>query len=207
MKKILLIAITVYLISLFGLSSCANAMVNDGNHIRKYTNNSATGSEGGAVPFSMYNDKMDMQNWNDQYDSGGCTTMIQDDALVISQTPGKSWYGVAITSDKAADHNNASSCIYDLSKIDSITFEAKADRKGTTMKFGACVDNTKSFELTEEYQKFTYSLAGVSHTKSGKHHCIVSIVHDSTTEPIVHYIKNIAFWDASGTEVVPEIVD
>ena len=46
-----------------------------------------------------------------------------------------------------------------------------------------------------------------THAKNGKHYCMVSIVQKATTEPIVHYIKNIAFWDASGTEVVPEIVD
>lgn len=203
MKKILLTAITVCLISLFGLGSCANAMVNDGNHIRKYTNNSATGSEGGAVPFSMYNDKMDFQKWTDW--NAGCSTQIQDDALVIAQTG--NWYGLAICSNASGSDSSASAAIYDLSSIAKITFEAKSDTNNSVMNFSACTEDAVSYTLGTEYKTFTYDMAKATHAKNGKHYCMVSIVQKATTEPIVHYIKNIAFWDASGTEVVPEIVD
>ena len=91
--------------------------------------------------------------------------------------------------------------------IAKITFEAKSDTNDSVMIFAACTEDKVSYTLGTEYKTFTYDMTKATHAKNGKHYCMVSIVQKATTEPIVHYIKNIAFWDASGTEVVPEIVD
>lgn len=202
MKKTLLsAAVSICLITLFGLSSCADAMVNDGNNIRQYVGANA-GVSGGAVPFSMYNDKMDMQVWTDY--NAGCSTQIQDGALVIHQTG--DWYGIAICSEASGNDSSSSAAIYDLSNIAKITFEAKSDTDSSTLNFGPCTEDAKSYVLTKEYQTFTYNMADAKHAKSGKHYCMVSLVQNTTKESIIHYVKNISFYDASGTEIVPEIV-
>lgn len=201
MKKALLTAAVICLVSLFGLSSCADAMVNDGNNIRKYVGSDG-GANGGAVPFSMYNDKMDFQVWTDY--NGGCTTQKQDGALVIVQTG--NWYGVAICSAANANDSSASGAIYDMSKIAKITFEAKAETEGTKLNFSACTENAVSYPLSTEYQSFEYDMSKASHAKSGNHYCMVSLVQNETTTGVIHYVKNIAFWDASGTEIIPTLV-
>ena len=117
------------------------------------------------------------------------------------------WYGLAICSNASGSDSSASAAIYDLSSIAKITFEAKSDTNNSVMNFSACTEDAVSYTLGTEYKTFTYDMTKATHAKNGKHYCMVSIVQNATTEPIVHYIKNIAFWDASGTEVVPEIVD
>ena len=198
MKKTFLITALTGLISLITLTGCADAVVNDGNNVRKYVGNSA-GENGGTVPFSMYNDVMDFQSWTDY--NGGCTTLIQDGALVITQSG--AWYGLAICSDASCDDKNGA--VYDLSDVAKITFEAKAQTSGQKMKLSMCTENLQEFELTDEYQSFEYDATKAEHALSGTHYCIVSIVQNDITSDVVHYIKNIAFFDASGNEIVPEI--
>lgn len=205
MKKILLSAITICLVTLFGLSSCNDAIVNDGNNVRSFISldgDSEVGESGGAVPFSMYKDKMDMQVWKDY--NADCETDIQDGALVIEQTG--EWYGVAICSDKAGNDGSDSATIYDMSKIVTITFEAKSEPSGTKLNFSACTEDATTYELTNQYQKFKYDMATAKHAKTGNHYCMVSLVQNEVKTGLTHYVKNIAFFDAAGNEIVPTLV-
>lgn len=205
MKKNLIIRFAaICFVSVFGFLSCSDAMVNDGNNIRSFVtidDDSEMGESGGVVPFSMYKDIMDMQVWADY--NAACETNILDGALEIVQTG--EWYGVAICSDKGANDKSSSAAIYDMSKIAKITFEAKSEPTGTKLNFSACTENASTYVLTDEYQKFEYDMSKADHAKTGNHYCMVSLVQNELKSGVTHYIKNIAFFDESGNEIVPTL--
>lgn len=193
------LVVSILAFSAFGVMSCKDAIVDDGTNIKSYV--SSSGGAGGAVPFHMYNDKMDFQIWTDY--NASCTTSTSGGELVISQTG--DWYGVAICSNSSGNDDDSKYAIYDLSEIATITFEAKSDTDGSTLKFSACTEDAQSYQLSTEYETYEYDMSKAAHAKTGKHYCIVSLVQNVTKDPIVHYIKNIAFFDASGNEIVPTV--
>lgn len=206
MKKIANIFVSLAL-AFFGLGliSCADAIVDDGLNVRSYVNSAGgagnSGDSGGAVPFKTYNDIFDMQIWGDY--GAGCTTVNSSGALVITQTG--TWYGVAICSNSAGNDSGDSYRIYDMSKVATIKFEAKSDTDGSILKFSACTEDGVEYTLSTEYQEFEYDMSKTAHAKTGTHYCMVSLVQNAATEGVIHYIKNIAFYDASGNEIVPTL--
>lgn len=188
-----------------GLISCADAIVDDGSNVRSYVNSAGgpgnSGANGGAVPFKTFNDIFGFQVWGDY--GAACTIVNSSGALVITQTG--TWYGVAICSDPAGNDGSESYRIYDMSKVATIKFEAKSDTDGSELKFSACTENAKSYTLSTEYKEFEYDMSEAAHAKTGTHYCMVSLVQNVVTESVTHYIKNIAFYDASGNEIVPTV--
>lgn len=206
MKKIVNILASLAL-AFFGLGliSCADAIVDDGSNVRSYVNSAGgpgnSGANGGAVPFKTFNDIFDLQIWGDY--GAGCATVNSSGALVITQTG--NWYGVAICSDSAGSDDGDSYKIYDMSKVAKIKFEAKSDTEGSILGFSACTKDAESYTLSTEYQEFEYDMNEAAHAKKGTHYCMVSLVQNTVTESVIHYIKNIAFYDANGNEIVPTV--
>lgn len=202
MKKLTKIFSTLALaLTALAFTSCADAIVNDGSNVRSYISSSNSGESGGAVPFKTYNDTFDMQVWKDY--NADCSTVTTGGALVITQTG--TWYGVALCSDAEGNDSDSSCTIYDMSDVATIKFEAKSDTDGSVLNFSACTEDAVKYTLSTEYQTFEYDMTATSHAKSGSHYCLVSLVQNTTTDSVVQYVKNIAFYDASGNEIVPTV--
>lgn len=184
-----------------GLISCADAIVDDGSNVRSYLNSENSGANGGAVPFKTFKDIFNLQIWGD-YDAA-CTTVNSSGALVITQTG--AWYGVAICSDSAGNDDNDSCRIYDMSKVAKIKFEAKSDTEDSILGFSACTEDAVLYTLSTEYKEFEYDMNEAVHAKTGTHYCMVSLFQNTVKESVIHYIKNIAFYDENGNEIVPTV--
>ena len=190
-------------LALFSLVSCKDAIVDDGANVKSYVNGDA-GVNGGVPPFSMYADTFDCQIWKDY--NGNCVTATSDGALVITQTG--TWYGVALCSNAAGNDKSAKYRIYDMSEVASITFEAKASVDDSKLNFSVCTEDAETYTLSTEWKKFEYDCEGKTHIpeNDGVHYCMISLVQNATTDSVTHYIKNIAFFDDGGNEIVPTIV-
>lgn len=194
MKKTILSAIlSICFVSLLGLTGCANAMVNDGNNVKKYTS-SVSGAEGGAVPFKTYNDVFDVQIWEGTFKAN-----ITDSMSVTIGTVG--WFGGVICSS-----GDGSGPTYDMSEVKKITFEGRSDsdmkvRLFTSDATAKAYSDTYDVALTDEWQTFEWKKTSGSSTDFG----IFGFNGDSGgwNNGDTFYIKNIAFYDASGNEVVP----
>ncbi len=182
--------------TLLFLASCADAIVDDGTHIRSYT--SSEGGAGGAVPFHMYNDVMDLQIWADN--GGGATAASTKEELIVTQTGG--WWGIAICSKSNANDDTDSAKIYDMSKVAKVTFEAKSD-KATSIWLSGCDNaNKTTVTITDEYPEEPYEVEFKTKIE-GKHYAIVFI--GGETADASWYIKNISFFDDSGNEIIPDV--
>ncbi|MBE6353668.1 hypothetical protein [Treponema sp.] len=197
MKRILkALAVSILAFSAFGVMSCKDAIVDDGTNIKSYV--SSSGGAGGAVPFHMYNDKMDLQIWADN--GGGANATPTKEELIITQTG--SWWGMAICSNAAGDDSTDKYKIYDMSEVAKVTFYAKSDKATSIWLSGVSDANKKSVSITDEYPEEPYEVPFTTKI-DGYHYAIVCIGGESADA--TWYVKNIAFFDDSGNEIVPTV--
>jgi len=206
MKKIIKsILAVVFSVTVLGLSSCTNALANDGDNIVSYVRGGS--GAGGAVPFHMYNDKMDLQIWE-----GTCSISPTGSELIVTPT-GTGWWGFGVCSN-ASDAQS----IYDLSKVAKCTYEAKGNNAAIKMYATICATKQNEVTLTDEYAEYSFDTTGTcDEYKNGERtgktvdvaqnnaQFIVTFGFASGSSDNSFYIKNIKFFDASGNEIVPKI--
>lgn len=206
------LVVSILAFSAFGVMSCKDAIVDDGTNIKSYV--SSTGGAGGAVPFHMFNDKMDYQLWD------GTVTATTNKTEAIFTSASINWWGGVICIDSAVNDAKATE-VYDFTGIDKMTFFAKADKEGKA-KFGICTEDSKVYDLTTEYPEnpFEYSVKDfctteINEVENGsptgrkivpgyKHYSL--FYAGGAMKDVSHYVKDIRYFDASGAEVVPSIV-
>ena len=188
--------------TLFTLASCADAIVDDGTHVRTYTGGNG-GASGGVAPFSMYNDIFDVQIWEATF-----TANITDCLSISVGSVG--WWGGAFVAKGAVGPTDAGVITFDMSAVSKIVFDAMISTDGniwvstSTADAKAGADVGKQFSLTTEWQTFEFVISDGKNAVSKNDYGLFAVGGTNPSETEVR-IKNIAYYDANGNEIVPTV--
>lgn len=140
----------------------------------------------------------DIQIWSNTFTAEEDST----DGLVIT-VGSVGWWGGCFCNAGAVAPTASDVVTFDMSNVAKITFDAKASASGSM--WVSCSDsaaNTKgktTMNLTTDFVSQTFNCTGnVSSTDYG----VLDFGGENASGTIV-YIKNIAFYDSTGTEIVP----
>ncbi len=185
--------------------SCADAIVDDGSNVRSYVNSTGggnSGSNGGVVPFKTYNDVFDLQIWSATF-----TATTNSDCLTIT-VGSVGWWGGAFVASGSVSPTDSSVVTYDMSSVKKISFDAMASKENIfTFKGGSDSSATAHdpFEcsVTTEWQNFEFDVSNGTKTD----YAIVVLSGDGGTWSAndTISIKNIAYYDSTGNEIVPTV--
>jgi hypothetical protein len=164
-----------------------------------------TGGSGGSgtsssVLWSKF-DGADLQIWSNTFTAESSDT----DGMVF--TVGSSgWWGGCFCNNAADAVGSATT--FDMSDIAKITFDVKGSAAGSfwvsCSNSSAAVTGQTAIALTTDWVNKTFSCASyVSSTDYGVLDVGGGDLGTTSTSGYKVYIKNIAFWDASGNEIVP----
>ncbi|MBB5217818.1 hypothetical protein DYE49_08295 [Treponema rectale] len=198
MKRILkALAVSILAFSAFGVMSCKDAIVDDGTNVKSYV--SSSGGAGGAVPFHMFADKFDYQVW----DTGSSVTTVNSkEDLSITPLDTSKYWGIAVCTDSSLNDEKTGQK-YNVENVKKITFSAKGSVDGLKLYVSGCdKSGGKLFTLTDEYEEYETDEISLS----GTHYSLVWLIaNEGISQQGTWYIKNIAFFDASGNEIVPTV--
>jgi len=197
MKKITkCIGVCSLLVSAALLSGCTNPATAD------------TGSNGGGgssttntVLWSTF-EGADLQIWGNTFTAESSDT----DGLVVT-VGSAGWWGGCFCNDGTVGAATSGVITFDMSKVATITFYAKASAAGSfwvsQSNAAAVVTNQQAESLTTDWQKYTYTCSGTGSTDYGVLDIGGGDLSTTTTAGYKIYIKDIAFQNSSGTEIVP----
>ncbi len=189
----------------FAFTSCADAIVNDGSNVRSYINSSNSGASGGAIPFSKF-EGCDLQIWSNTF-----TAATTTEGLVIT-VGSVGWWGGAFVNNGAVGPTDSGVVTYDMSNVSKITFEAKISSEGdiwistsdSTASAGA--DKGKTFTLTTEWPEspYEFKISDGTNKVSTKDYGVLAVGGANVSGTTIT-LKNIAFYDSDGNEIVPGV--
>lgn len=217
MKKIVNIFASLAL-AFFGLGliSCADAIVDDGSNVRSYVNSAGgpgnSGANGGAVPFKTFNDIFDIQIWTASF-----TATINSGCLTIT-VGSVGWWGGAFVASGSVDPKDSGVVTYDMTSVKKISFDAMASVAGKFVAYGgsdslAALHDPFEVSVTTEWQNFEFDVSKGS-SKDYSLFCLggatdpdadLGTLGGSWANGSTISIKNIAFYDANGNEIVPTV--
>ncbi|MCR5217360.1 hypothetical protein [Treponema sp.] len=204
MKKICkAFAAAVFVLSAFGFTACNDAIVDDGSNVKSYIDNA--GSGGGAVPFKSF-EGCDLQIWVDTF------TATQTSEAELFTVGSVGWWGGAFVNKGSVGPTDAGVVTYDMSNVATITFEAMISEAGSIWVSTSASDSTagakvgKTFSITTEWDEYTFNISDGTNAVSDHDYGVFAIGGSNSSGTVV-YIKNIAFYDASGNEIVPGVND
>lgn len=195
--------------------SCANAIVDDGTNVRSYVNSSGgggnSGSGGGAIPFKTYNDVFDIQIWSNSF-----TATTNSECLTIT-VGSVGWWGGAFVASGSVQPTDSSVVTYDMSLVKKISFDAMASVAGKFVAYGgsdssAATHDPFEVSVTTEWQNFEFDVSSGS-SKDYSLFCLGGATDPEATQSLggswasgsTISIKNIAFYDSTGNEIVPTV--
>lgn len=203
----LIIAAGLMIASSFAFVGCKDAIVDDGTNVKSYVNSDDGGASGGAVPFSMYNDIMDLQIWE-----GTFTADITDCLTITVGTVG--WWGGAFVGKGSVAPDSDSVVKWDMTAVKKMSLSAKASKTGKFVIYAGSDGSAKplsatNIDVTEEWDDYEFDVSG----ETDSNYSILAFggsTEDNsiggpwaTGEQI--FIKNVAYYDASGNEIVPTV--
>lgn len=213
MKKLanILASLALAFCALSGIS-CANAIVDDGSNVRSYVNSSGSGgnsgTNGGAVPFKTYNDVFDIQIWSSSF------TATNNSACLTITVGSVGWWGGAFVASGSVSPTDSGVITYDMSAVKKISLDAMASVEGKFVAYGGSDSSAKTHDASEikvttEWQNFEFNVSNGS-SKDYSIFCLGGATEDSSlggswASGSTISIKNIAFYDASGNEIVPTV--
>ncbi len=189
----------------FAFTSCADAIVNDGSNVRSYVDSSNSGASGGVIPFSKF-EGCDLQIWENTF-----TATTTTEGLVIT-VGSVGWWGGAFVNNGAVGPTDSGVVTYDMSNVSKITFEAKISAAGdiwistSDSNSNAGAARGKSFTLTTEWSEspYEFEISEGTNKVSANDYGVLAI-GGGNSEGTTITLKNIAFYDASGNEIVPGV--
>lgn len=117
------------------------------------------------------------------------------------------WWGGCYCDSKSGKVGTAGYVSFDMSKVAKITFDAKGSATGSFWVSQSDKDsktaNQVAVSLTTDWVAQTYTTSGTSSTDYGVLDIGGGDKATTTTAGYKVYIRNIAFYDASGAEIVP----
>lgn len=145
----------------------------------------------------------DLQIW-----INGETFTADDSKGYLEVTVGSSgWWGGCYCDSKAGKVGTTGYVSFDMSKVAKITFDAKGSAAGSFWVSQSDKDskvaNQVAITLTTDWVAQTYTTSGTSSTDYGVLDIGGGDKNTTTTSGYKVYIRNIAFYDASGKEIVP----
>lgn len=209
-KKTMVVCLLVATAALF--ASCVQSGTPDtGGSNSDLSSNGAQGDDsnsgsnsgsttGSTILWSTF-EGCDLQIW-----SGTFTSTEGSNGLEITVSAPDGWWGGCFCDSGA---NAAGAAVtFDMSKVASITFDAKASAAGSmwvsSSNNAAKVTGQTKIALTTDWVTQTYACAGnVSSSDYGVLDIGGGDLSTTTTAGYVIDIKNIKFLDASGAEILP----
>lgn len=187
----------------FGIATIFNAcnlmaFADDGTR-EIFTWKSENGVINANVPFKTF-EGCDLQIWGGTFNA----EVNEEEMNIAVGVAG--WWGGAFVNDGAAGPTSDGARFFDMSKVAKITCDIKTSDAGkiwmSTSNHAAELPNQTDFQTTKEYA--TYTLEIKSASVSSKDFGVFAIGGSNTSGSTVN-IKNIAFYDASGNEIVPTL--
>lgn len=201
MKKGLTIsALVAFVFGISMISSACNLMAYPDDGTREiFTWKSDNEVVVANVPFKTF-EGCDLQIWGGTFNA----EVNEEEMNIAVGVAG--WWGGAFVNDGAAGPTSDGARFYDMSKVAKITCDIKSSDAGkvwmSTSNHAAELPNQTDFQTTKEYA--TYTLEIKSGSVSSKDFGVFAIGGSNASGSTV-CIKNIAFYDASGNEIVPTL--
>jgi hypothetical protein len=133
----------------------------------------------------------------------GFTADTSNDYLEMTVGDDVTWWGGAFVNDASA----TDAITFDMSDVAEITFSAKGSDTGSFWisheNSSGTLSNQTAISLSTDWESCTYTCNGVTSTDLAVFAFGGGDLSTTVTEGYVVSIKNIAFWDAEGNEIVP----
>jgi hypothetical protein len=211
----------VFLVVLFGLVALNSCSGTDASDTTTDTTNNGGGTtpdtdDSGATPgdttpgTNTSTDKLwktfegaDLQIWP----NGDSFTADDTKGYLEITVSSLGWWGGCYCDSKAGKVGTTGYVSFDMSKVAKITFDAKGSAAGSFWVSQSDKDskvaNQVAVTLTTDWVAQTYTTSGTSSTDYGVLDIGGGDKGTTTTAGYKVYIRNIAFLDASGKEIVP----
>jgi len=138
-----------------------------------------------------------IQIWQDEWNDHDVTFAIDYKSGTIT-VGSVGWWGGAFGSyDNGVDNGGR----FDLSKLAEIRFDAKASTYGT-IYFNVDNNNKNEVDIPSEYM--TYSIPVKKASAKAANLFVIGGVRDLSDPGTTITLKNIAFYDAKGNEIIPQ---
>lgn len=208
MKKNRFLSLATLMLGAFLFASCVDGAANDGSEAEtRLTKGYKPKSAGGTAPFKSVTGAS-IQIWENTFEFADSDSS-DEVCIKILKTPG--WWGGAY----GCYDQGATAGKYDLSKVRSVTFQAKAS-SSCTVVFGLITnewgyDDTgkegwlsskKEIDIATEYKTKEIKL-DEDKTLSDDIDTLFQFMNGSIGANEYLYIKDFAFFDANGEEIVP----
>jgi hypothetical protein len=117
------------------------------------------------------------------------------------------WWGGCFCNSGSVAPTDTGVITFDMSKVAKISFDVKGSAVGSfwasTSDAAAKTANQTAIPLTTDWVNKSFTVSGTSAKDYGVLDIGGGDLSTTTTAGYEVYIKNIAFWDASGNEIVP----
>ena len=163
------------------------------------------GGESGSILWSSF-DGAAMQVWQETPTSPLTADLAETEEGLEITIGDQGWWGMCFCNDAAVAWD-ADPVTFDMSKVKTITFEAKASKNGSMWVSQSDekskVTNQTKVTLSTEFETKTFNLSNPGTKDYGVLDLGGGDLDTTIESDVVITVKNIKFLDAEGTETVP----